>query len=38
MGNISLKMLMAVDGRHIFGHLRNVDGFYDGFSLGARDG
>ena len=38
MGNIRLEMPMAADGRHIVGHVRRVDGFYDGFCLGARDG
>ena len=35
MSNMRLEMPMAADGRHIGGHVRRVDGFYDGLCLGA---
>ena len=33
--HMRFEMPMAGDGRHIGGHVRRVDGFYDGLCLGA---
>ena len=30
MSHMRFEMPMAADGRHISGHVRRVDGFYDG--------
>ena len=35
MCHMRFEMPMAADGRHIGGHVRRVDGFYDGLCLGA---
>ena len=35
MSDMRLEMPMAAEGRLIGGHLRHVDGVYDGLCLGA---